>query len=280
MKQLVYSENSCNWSLRLRRVIVDLCKICYNQIYFTRISGYPPRIKRSPSGKAVFVISHMRSGSTLLTNLLASSDEICGYGETAVKYTFNNSDALLFDDLSRVLGVDAVIRSKYVLDKLLHNDLGFPEWCSSFSEAKYIVLIRDPSDALRSMMKMPRTRDIDDEEMRMRVYCDYLYSRLSSIDFFMSQVGVDRVIVIQYEDLIGGNESVLCQVSSFLGLSANLDGKYTVDSKTCVWGVGDASENIKSGRIMPRQKLESADINVPLKIQDVYDRIRTYAKIL
>jgi LPS sulfotransferase NodH len=34
----------------------------------------------------VHILSHMRSGSTLLAHLLASHPEIIGYGETHIRY--------------------------------------------------------------------------------------------------------------------------------------------------------------------------------------------------
>ena len=48
---------------------------------FLRLIGYKPKIKSK-----IFVISHMRAGSTLLSNIILSGGNVFGVGETHTCY--------------------------------------------------------------------------------------------------------------------------------------------------------------------------------------------------
>ena len=75
---------------KLQHYIRLLKNHAVHQYYQTRIDipNDPYKILgRSKLDRILFVLSHMRSGSSLLTHILNTNNEIIGYGETHIKYS-------------------------------------------------------------------------------------------------------------------------------------------------------------------------------------------------
>ena len=269
-----YKIGKCNVILRARRLVVDSLKVAYNQINFDRLNGYPSGGWSDwPDKPCIFLLSYMRSGSTLLSNLITSSDEICGFGETAIRYSVDNSYELLLDKLSASSAGASLQGASFLFDKILHNHLGFPFYHPRFQNSRYLILLRHPAYALSSMMKMPRYGNVSSASVRLNINQDYLFSRLCALEFAMATYSFD-FMVLSYESLVSDSSLVLERVSSFVGLSEVLSQDYVVDVNKMTWGVGDASDKIKEGRILPARTLEGQDLPpVPDRIMRVYDRL-------
>jgi hypothetical protein len=66
----------------------------------------------------LFVLGHMRSGSTLLCHLLCNSDEIIGFGETHNNYRRRSDLAKLLTSVRASTGKNP-FKYRYVLDKIV-----------------------------------------------------------------------------------------------------------------------------------------------------------------
>lgn len=75
--------------------------------------------------KNVFILSHMRSTSTLLCHILSSHEKICGHRELHSSY-LGNVDILKAKS-RLIIEKDSYKKSEYLLDKLLHNKLKINE---------------------------------------------------------------------------------------------------------------------------------------------------------
>jgi len=67
----------------------------------------------------LFILGHMRSGSSLLTHILSSNAAIDGYGETHLDYSNPQDFGVATANVCRHLW--KVPSGEYVLDKVLHK---------------------------------------------------------------------------------------------------------------------------------------------------------------
>jgi hypothetical protein len=103
-----------NWIMAFLRQTKEL----YDKIYYG-VQCYGLRLTGT---EWLFVLGHMRSGSSLLVHLLNSSPEILGYGETHREYTGRRSLFCLHDDVCREFEKHGEITDpfyRYVMDKIV-----------------------------------------------------------------------------------------------------------------------------------------------------------------
>lgn len=100
----------------------------------------------------LFVVSHMRSFSTLLCHILGSHSDIGGYVETHQSY-FGGFDldrlAVKVTDTTE----DPLLR-RYLLDKMLHNYVHIAPKVLARPDVKILFLIRSAEDTIRSILNL------------------------------------------------------------------------------------------------------------------------------
>ena len=194
--------------------------------------------------RMLFIVGHMRSGSSLLVHLLAANDQIIGYGETHRQYSDSTDMALLARRIYRKCG-RRWPRHKYVLDKILHSRYHLtPELVQSM-DARVILLIRRPEETLPSIrdLDLPEIQGDDDA---LRYYVD----RLADIARFARTLGPAFCTFLSYDELLERTGSVLQRLSTFLELRQPLDENYKPLWSTGKLYIGDPSETIKAGTIV------------------------------
>ncbi|MFK4104612.1 sulfotransferase family protein [Streptomyces sp. NPDC019531] len=225
-----------------------------------------PRLVESP----VFVLSSVRSGSTLLRVLLNSHSRIRAPHEMHLRtlhvelsrdFSSEAMKALELDKQElehvlwdRVLHLELARSGKDVIaDKTPANTLIWPRLHRCWPNAKYIVLLRHPGAVITSLTS--RRTDPDHEAIRAEVleYAEKLEEARQALDCH----------VITYEDLTAEPERATRALCDYLGLpweSAMLDygSKDHGDFRP---QLGDWSSTIKSGRIQPARP---ADPNAEL----------------
>lgn len=215
-----------------------------------------PRLVDSP----VFVLSSVRSGSTLLRVLLNSHSRIRAPHEMHLRtlhvqlsrdFTAEAMEALELDKAElehmlwdRVMDLELARSGKDVIvDKTPANTLIWPRLHRCWPNAKYIVLLRHPGAVITSLTN--RRAQPDHEAIRAEVlqYSEKLEEARHSLDAH----------VITYEELTAAPEKTTRGLCDYLGVpweSAMLDygskdhGKFRPK-------LGDWSSTIKSGRIQP-----------------------------
>jgi hypothetical protein len=211
--------------------------------------------------KYLFIFSHMRSRSSLLSHILGSNPDICGYSELHNSYSGYANLIKMRMDLTHDL--KCTLNDKYLLDKLLHNNHSVSQKVFAITKPKVIFLLREPEDTIKSIINMSFVtgRDICYRDPKKAL--DYYCSRLESLEKYAKTLE-NNYLFIESDELVSNTDYVLEHLSKWLNLSKTLDKKYSNFQKTGNIGSGDPSNNIKSG-IVTKTKGYS-DIEIPLEI--------------
>ncbi|MEQ9667086.1 sulfotransferase family protein [Coleofasciculus sp. G2-EDA-02] len=215
---------------------------------------------RAQPYKILFILSHMRSGSSLLTHLLNSNSEIIGYGETHIQYDSEQDLKNLFlkvylhsrefnklEDLNKLQ-----MNHTYVLDKVLHDNKFLTEDFLKSQQIYALFLLREPQRSLASIMDL---KPHWDEETAYHYYIKRLSSLVSYAQLINSK---KRSMFLTYEQLLNHTDSVFMALKQVLETRENFSEQYEVLRTTGMPNVGDHKGNIKAGRIIRNQrKLEN-----------------------
>jgi len=232
-----------------------------------------PRLVDSP----VFVLSSVRSGSTLLRVLLNSHSRIRAPHEMHLRtlhvelsrgFTSEAMKALELDRRElehvlwdRVLHLELARSGKDVIvDKTPANTLIWPRLHRCWPHAKYIVLLRHPGAVITSLTN--RRTDPDHTAIRAEVlaYAEKLEEARQSLD----------AQVITYEELTAEPERTTRALCEYLGLpweNAMLDYG-SKDHGAFRPQLGDWSSTIRSGRIQPAQQAD-AEVELPPRLAEL-----------
>lgn len=203
---------------------------------------------RGSWSRPLFVLAHMRSGSTLLLHLLADHSAVEGYGERNHAYRSSS-------DLDR-LRVDVCYRSdrwwrspRYVADQINHDRYTPAPELVRASGARCVILIREPEAAIGSMVQV-LGRHYPNLTLERAVA--HYENRLSSLRELAGSLtrgpGPSNVYFLTYEDLIERTDSSLSGLTRFLELETPIDETYEVGPET--GRRGDPSPTIQAGRIV------------------------------
>jgi len=222
--------------------------------------------------KYLFIFSHMRSRSSVLSHILGSNPGIRGYSELQLSYSGYMSlikmRFLLFKDLK------CRLRDKYLLDKILANHLLFSDKVFEIAKPKVIFLLREPQSTIRSIIHMGYI--INEEWYKNPLNAiDYYCARLSGLEEYSRKIA-GNYFFIESDDLVDNTKYILDGLTKWLSLKEPLDKKYSIFRNTGKPGYGDPSGRIKSGIL---EKTEGyPDIKIPPEVlkrgEDSYKKCR------
>jgi hypothetical protein len=227
----------------------------YHQRIYGTSDPYSILFRQKPY-RILLILSHMRSGSSLLTHILVSNPEIIGFGETHINYESEMKLKAL------ILRVYRTIRAKrmnhlYVLDKVLFNKKILDESIFLSPQIYYIFLVREPISALSSILKIKSDWD---ETKALAYYLD----RLSKLqDYAQSINNKHHALFLTNEQLMNQTTDVLLKLQHFLGIQTPLSEQYQVLKTTGMRGIGDSSENIKAGYILRNRPIHDKALPSP-----------------
>jgi hypothetical protein len=208
----------------------------------------------------IFILSYMRSGSTLLRMVLDSHSKLCAPHElhlTSVRVRFlppsdkamseiglsgRDLENLLWD---RVL-FDQLAKSgkKHIIDKTPGNSLWWRRIHNHWPNAKFIILYRHPLRVLESWANARPEIPRDEVVEQMHRFAEALENA------YQNHGG----LIVRYEDLTRDPAAVSQKICAYLGVpwepqmiaygEQDHGGSY-------VRGLGDWSDKIQSGTIAP-----------------------------
>jgi LPS sulfotransferase NodH len=215
-----------------------------------------------------FILSPVRSGSTLLRVLLDSHSQIHSPQELHLRDMTVEIKEGYVEDALRAIGLDAGHLRYLLWDRVLHrelsesgkrivvnktpNDVFIVERIREcWPDARFIFLLRHPVSIARSRHEL-RPQDTVERNLKMvRRYCNAVERARRTYDG----------ITVRYEELAANPVSVTQAVCAFLGVeweAAMLDyGK--VEHGRYRPGLGDWKDKIKSGRVQPAAPLPDPD---------------------
>jgi Sulfotransferase domain len=253
----------------------NIIKNYYNFRINTPHTPYTVLLKPNPY-KVLFILSHMRSGSSLLTHLLVSNPEIIGIGETHIQYA---SEADFKKLLMRLYWHEQEFRKvqdlinlrmnhQYVLDKVLHDSKFLGESFLESTNVRSIFLIREPKRTLVSMLDhKPHWT----EEAALLYYT----RRLATLERYAKLINSkERSIFITHEQLIKNTDTIFKNLQNFLETKESFSENYQILKTTGTRNVGDFKENIKSGRIVR----ESRKIDIEITSETIEKAERAFTQ--
>ena len=195
--------------------------------------------------KVFFIVSHMRSRSTVLSHVLGSNSGICGYSERFKSYSGRLDLLKMRVDL--FLDSRESVQNKYLLDKILHNHLSISDSLLSAIAPKAIFLLRKPESSIKSIINMAHNTAIEELKAPQFVL-DYYCSRLLELENLAERFK-GNFHYVESDDLINHTDEVLNNLSLWLQLEEPLEKEYSRFTKTGKPGAGEPSQNIQSGVI-------------------------------
>lgn len=216
----------------------------------------------------IFLLSHMRGYTTLLSHILGSHAEISGYAEARFSY-HSSLDLLKLRCVTYHLG-NYKPTCRYFLDKILHNQLSISDSILARKNIHIVFMIREPAATLKSMVAMhhrtlregrtPSRFVPPTIEDALPQYIERL-RMLSRIGERLRKFG-KHASVIEADNVIENPSSVLNALEGFLKLRTPLLENYSVFDRTGTPVYGDPSEFIRKGRI-ERERPGYEEIAVP-----------------
>lgn len=196
--------------------------------------------------RCIFLIGHMRCGSTALSNVIASSNDISGYGETHVVYENAAGPGVLA--LNQAKKRAWKLGAPFLFDKVLHNTLDRRP-PHSFFAARAIFMIRNPNQAAPSIVRL--FKKVGSHEYRsLDSAALYYRDRVMRMTELWRQFPASRRIAINFEDMIEAPDRLLNRLSRFLSLSAPLANHYAPNSLGVAPGAGDPVDAGRYARIV------------------------------
>lgn len=191
------------------------------------------------------MLSHMRSGSSLLTHILNANPEVAGFGENHAPYWSQK------DLKSLILRTAWKLRQfklseKYVLDKILHDELVVHRDLLRSQDIRFIFLVRRPQETLASIVKL-----FSNQKWTIEKATNYYIDRLSTLaDYAKTINDPQRCLFISHEQLMNQTDETFAALQDFLGVQHPFTEEYEILPTTGQKFVGDSSKKIKQGRIV------------------------------
>ena len=194
----------------------------------------------------LLLVSHMRSRSSLLSHIIGSHQNICGYCEIHGKYTnrinFLKSKIKILSECGKPYHSDQIL-----FDKVLHNHLKISPMAVEKRRSRIIFMVREPISTIKSIAymynKSPSSSDINNA-------AKYYTNRLEEIRKIYLQLPKELCYFVNSENLITNPEKELYNLSNWLKLNTPLSKDYDLFNNSGKPGFGDSSENILTGKIV------------------------------
>lgn len=205
--------------------------------------------------RILLILSHMRSGSSLLSHILNSNPEIIGYGETHLHYAseldFKNLILKVYLNQYNTKGknIESLkMTHEYVLDKILHNNKFIDIEFLNSEKLYAIFLLREPQRSLPSIIDLKPNWT---EEKALHYYG----GRLPILEEYAKLINnKKRSLFITHDQLLNQTSLVFDALQNFLGTQQAFSEEYDVVKTTGQKGVGDSKGNIKAGRIIRERR--------------------------
>lgn len=194
----------------------------------------------------IFLLSHMRAYTSLAGHILGTHPKINGYHEMHLSY---DEPAALDRQLITFLENDALKPgSRYLFDKLLHNDYVFQPERLGLTDIKILVSLRTPEQTIPSIVHLFAGKQIDDPYASPVEAANYYIARIRALADFCRAT---RQPYYYYDAELFQSvpEALLSRLTNWLELDSPLSGDYQIFSQTGQARRGDSSPRIRSGCI-------------------------------
>jgi hypothetical protein len=218
-------------------------------------------------GQFLFILGHMRSGSTLLSHILCSSEDVIGFGETHNNYRRRGDLAKLLMSVRNQTGQNP-LEYRYVLDKIVGTQHTISRTVLKDRRTKYIFLVREPFATLGSIVEMRRQyRDDTAKELAAFAFEHYTNRLAQLVDLATVINDAQRCLLVTHRELLEETSTVFGALERFQSLRSALREDYKVTKSTGQPGIGDPSPNIRLGTIDRSLPKKQADLTPGQRVQ-------------
>ncbi|MHB1092400.1 hypothetical protein [Thiobacillus sp.] len=207
----------------------------------------------------IFLLSHMRAYTSLAGHILGSHPQINGYYEMHLSY----EDAAALDRQLEAFRHDEVPKpgSRYLFDKLLHNDYVLTPGRQGRAEIKILVSLAEPDHTIRSIVHLFAQKPDPDLYASPAEAAKYYVERVSALAEFCRTTDhpyyyFDAALWLR------APERLLPKLTQWLELESPLSERYEVFSQTGKPRRGDTSARVRSGSI-DRTRTDYSDVVIP-----------------
>ena len=135
----------------------------------------------------IIMLSHMRANTSLFGHILGNNPEINGYYEMHIGYYSWKS--LIRQKLKYLEEHQFKKGSKYIFDKVLHNEHAVNCGMLIEQNAKIIISLRSPEETIPSIIKLYQEKvDPKHEFARFSGAADYYKQRLATLNDYSEQL--------------------------------------------------------------------------------------------
>lgn len=185
--------------------------------------------------RAVFILGHMRCGSTALSNVLCGHPEVSGYGEAHIRYGDRSALGILTLNQQRRRALRP--QSRYLFDKILHSRYDL-EPDPGFLQARAIFLFREPVRTIISIRNL--FQSIGSHEYSTdTLAADYYEERLNSLMASWARFPPSRRLGFTHDMLTANPDAGLGAISAMLELDPPLANQYRATTASQAPGAGD-----------------------------------------
>jgi hypothetical protein len=218
--------------------------------------------------RAIFVLAHMRCGSTALSNILCSRPDISGYGEAHIRYDGRAALGRLV--VNQALRKAWKPRARYLFDKILHNrhDDAAPQ---AFFEARAIFVLRPPGAAVRSIRTLYNQLGRDEYGTDTAATVYYI-ERVQAMACQWARFDPARRVGLTSAGLLSDPDTALARISDRLTLRPPLENRYDSNAQACKGGAGDPLVSGRYNRIEPSTAASAPDLLDALEVPDAMRR--------
>lgn len=226
--------------------------------------------------KYIFILGHMRSYSSLLSHILGSHNEISGYTELHQSYNSLSDFSKMQKKIS--FAYDKRVKSRFLLDKILHNDYSIQDFILTSQNTYLIFLLRRPEETIKSVIQMATKLNTDTNNLNTDpgFILDYYTNRLEQLTTYAEKAD-KPILFIEAEELINDNRDIFTNIQKFLDLIQPITSEYNTYKLTGKRYYGDGSKEIYSGKVI-KDKKNREEIIIPEDIlfeaQRAYDRCK------
>ncbi len=207
----------------------------------------------------IFLLSHMRAFTTLAGHILGSHPQINGYYEMHISY----EDASALDKQREVFLESDVLKenSRYLFDKLLHNDYLFKPEQFGLANIKVLISLLEPEHTIKSIVHLFAQKEIEDLYASPVEAANYYIARVQALADFSRTVN-QPYYYFDAEMFQRAPEILLPRLSGWLELDTPLSERYQIFKQTGKVRKGDSSERIHSG-VIDRTPVDYSHISIP-----------------
>jgi len=211
----------------------------------------------------IIMLSHMRANTSLFGHILGSNPEINGYYEMHISYYSWKS--LIRQKLKYLEKHKFKQNSRYIFDKVLHNEHYVNNELLINKKAKVIISLRSPEETIPSIVQLYKDKiDPNHEFATLDGAINYYKNRLKQLEKD-SEALKNKFIYLDANSIKENTTEAFLFLEKELMLTYPLSTEYNLQELTGAGNSGDHSDTLKQGKII-RTKSDYSDIKINTEI--------------